>query len=146
LPDGRIGLQLLKTWESLIAVDELQIAVDIKAKADEWHPRLVLHDSYTTAAIAERLRNSGLMIEACVGAQFYTACSTFKDAIDNKRVVHSPDQAELDQQMLNVASSSKDTGWRIVRKKSAGSVAAPIGMAMVVMHLSKPVSEAKVYS
>jgi phage terminase large subunit-like protein len=146
LPDGRIALQLLQTWESLISVDELQIAVDIKKKADEWHPRLVLHDSYTTAAIAERLRNSGVAVEACVGAQFYTACSTFKDAIDNKRVVHSPDQPELDQQMLNVASSSKDTGWRIVRKKSAGSVAAAIGMAMVVMHLSKPVSEAKVYS
>jgi hypothetical protein len=145
LPDGRIALQLLQTWESLIAVDELQIAVDIKKKADEWHPRLVLHDSYTTAAIAERLRNSGLPVEACVGAQFYTACSTFKDAIDNKRVVHAG-QAELDQQMLNVASSSKDTGWRIVRKKSAGSVAASIGLAMTVLHLSQPVSEAKVYS
>jgi phage terminase large subunit-like protein len=145
LPDGRIALQLLQTWESLIAVDELQIAVDIKKKCDEWHPRLVLHDSYTTAAIAERLRNSGVAVEAVVGAQFYTACSTFKDAIDNKRVVHAGQEA-LDQMMLNVASSSKDTGWRIVRKKSAGSVAAPIGMAMVVLHLSKPVSEAKVYS
>jgi phage terminase large subunit-like protein len=145
LPDGRIALQLLQTWESLIAVDELQIAVDIKKKADEWHPRLVLHDSYTTAAIAERLKNSGVAVEPVVGAQFYTACSTFKDAIDNKRVVHAG-QEVLDQQMLNVASSSKDTGWRIVRKKSAGSVAAPIGMAMVALHLSKPVSEAKVYS
>jgi phage terminase large subunit-like protein len=105
----------------------------------------VLHDSYTTAAIAERLRNSGVAVEACVGAQFYTACSTFKDAIDNKRVVHAG-QEVLDQQMLNVASSSKDTGWRIVRKKSAGSVAAAIGLAMTVLHLSKPVSEAKVYS
>jgi phage terminase large subunit-like protein len=85
-------------------------------------------------------------VEACVGAQFYTACSTFKDAIDNKRVVHAGQEA-LDQQMLNVASSSKDTGWRIVRKKSVGgSVAAPIGMAMIALHLSKPVSEAKVYS
>jgi phage terminase large subunit-like protein len=145
LPDGRVALQLLQTWESLIAVDELQIAVDIKKKADEWLPRLVLHDSYTTAAIAERLRNSGVAVEACVGAQFYTACSTFKDAIDNKRVVHAGQEA-LDQQMLNVASSSKDTGWRIVRKKSAGSVAASIGLAMLTLHLSKPVSEAKVYS
>ena len=145
LPDGRIALQLLQTWESLIAVDELQIAVDIKKKVDEWHPRLVLHDSYTTAAIAERLRHSGVAVEACVGAQFYTACSTFKDAIDNKRVVHAGQEA-LDQMMLNVASSSKDTGWRIVRKKSVGgSVAAPIGMAMIALHLSKPVSEAKVY-
>ena len=145
LPDGRIALQLLQTWESLIAVDELQIAVDIKKKCDEWHPRLVLHDSYTTAAIAERLKNSGVAVEAVVGAQFYTACSTFKDAMDNKRLVHAG-QEVLDQQMLNVASSSKDTGWRIVRKKSAGSVAAPIGLAMTVLHLSKPVSEAKVYS
>jgi phage terminase large subunit-like protein len=145
LPDGRIALQLLQTWESLIAVDELQIAVDIKKKCDEWHPRLVLHDSYTTAAIAERLKNSGVAVEPVVGAQFYTACSTFKDSIDNKRVLHAG-QTELDQQMLNVASSSKDTGWRIVRKKSAGSVAAPIGLAMTVLHLSKPVSEAKVYS
>jgi phage terminase large subunit-like protein len=145
LPDGRIALQLLQTWESLIAVDELQIAVDIKKKADEWHPRLVLHDSYTTAAIAERLKNSGVAVEPVIGAQFYTACSTFKDAIDNKRVVHAG-QEVLDQQMLNVASSSKDTGWRIVRKKSAGSVAGPIGLAMVTLHLSKPVSEAKVYS
>ena len=149
LPDGRIGLQLLKTWESLVAVDELQIAVDIKEKADTWHPRLVIHDSYTTAAIAERLTNSGLKLEACVGAQFYTACSTFKDAIDNKRVVHNPheSQTELTTQMLNVASSSRDNGWRIVRKKSMGGpVAAPISMAMLVMHLSKPVGEAKVYS
>ena len=145
LPDGRIALQLLQTWESLIAVDELQIAVDIKKKCDEWHPRLVLHDSYTTAAIAERLKNSGVAVEPVVGAQFYTACSTFKDAMDNKRLIHAG-QEVLDQQMLNVASSSKDTGWRIVRKKSAGSVAAPIGLAMTVLHLSKPVSEAKVYS
>jgi phage terminase large subunit-like protein len=103
-----------------------------------------LHDSYTTAAIAERLKNSGLMVEACVGAQFYTACSTFKDKIDNKLVVHGI-QPELDQQMLNAASSSKDSGWRVVRKKSQGSVAAVIGMAMVTLHLSKPISEAKIY-
>ena len=144
LPDGRIGLALAKTWESLVAVNELQIAVDIKEMADIWHPKLILHDSYTTFAIAERLVNSGLKLESCIGAQFYTACSTFKDAIDNKRVVHGG-QPELDEQMNNVASSSKEHGWRIVRKKSQGSVAAPIGMAMAVMHLSKPISEAKIY-
>jgi phage terminase large subunit-like protein len=144
LPDGRIGLALAKTWESLVAVNELQIAVDIKELADIWHPKLILHDSYTTFAIAERLVNSGLKLESCIGAQFYTACSTFKDAIDNKRVVHGG-QPELDEQMNNVASSSKEHGWRIVRKKSQGSVAAPIGMAMAVMHLSKPISEAKIY-
>lgn len=144
LPDGRIGLALAQTWESLVAVDELQIAVDIKALADKWHPKLILHDSYTTFAIAERLLNSGLRLEPVIGSQFYTACSTFKDAIDNRRVVHGG-QKELDEQMNNVTSSRKDHGWRIIRK-GKGSVAAPIGMAMAVMHLSKPVSEAKVYS
>jgi phage terminase large subunit-like protein len=144
LPDGRIGLALAQTWESLVAVDELKIAVDIKALADIWHPKLILHDSYTTFAIAERLVNSGLKLEPVIGSQFYTACSTFKDAIDNRRVVHGG-QKELDEQMNNVTSSRKDHGWRIIRK-GKGSVAGPIGMAMAVMHLSKPVSEAKVYS
>jgi hypothetical protein len=140
LPDGRIGLALVKTWTSEIAVNELQIAVDIKAEADKWHPKLVLHDSYTTAAIAERLKNSGLMVEACVGAQFYTACSTFKDAIDNKRVVHAG-QDVLDSQMNNCGAKSTDSSWRIVRKASSGPIVAPISLVMLVSKLSQPMSK-----
>ena len=144
LPDGRIGLSLVKTWESDRAIDELKIAVDIKNYCMEWMPKLVLYDKYTGQAIAERLHNSGVMVGDCSGSLFYTACSTFKDAIDNKRVVHG-DQEALNEAMDNVAAKSNDSAWRIVRKKSSGSVAAPIGMAMLALHLTKPVSDAKVY-
>jgi phage terminase large subunit-like protein len=144
LPDGRIGLSLVKTWESDRAIDELKIAVDIKNYCMEWMPKLVLFDKYTGQAIADRLHNSGVMVGDCSGSLFYTACSTFKDAIDNRRVVHG-NQESLNEAMDNVAAKSNDQAWRIVRKKSSGSVAAPIGMAMLALHLTKPVSDAKVY-
>lgn len=144
LPDGRIGLALIKTWESQIAVDELKIAGDIQAYAKTWMPKKILFDKYTTQAIADRLRHSGQVVEDCSGSQFYTACSTFKDAIDNKRVVHGG-QEYLDTAMNNVAAKSNDQAWRMVRKKSMGSITAPIGMAMIVLHMTKPITEAKVY-
>jgi phage terminase large subunit-like protein len=145
LPDGRIGLSLVKTWESDRAVDELKIAVDIKGYCDTWMPRNVLFDRYTGQAIADRLHNSGVKVEDCSGSQFYTACSTYKDFIDNRRVVHG-DQEFLNEAMDNVAAKSMDFGWRIIRKKSGGSVAAPISAAMLVMHLSRPLAEAKIYA
>jgi hypothetical protein len=48
--------------------------------------------------------------------------------------------------MDNVAAKSNDAAWRIIRKKSSGSVAAPISAAMLMLHLTKPLPEAKVYS
>jgi hypothetical protein len=48
--------------------------------------------------------------------------------------------------MDNVAAKSNDQAWRIIRKRSSGSVAAPISAAMLVMHLSKPLQEAKIYA
>lgn len=144
LPSGKVGLSLVQTWESHVAVDELQIAVDVKKWVDLFKPRKVLHDKYTTAAIAERLSTSGVVVEDCSGAQFYTACSTFKDAIDNERVVHAGQEA-FDTQMSNCAAKSNDSAWRIIRKKSAGSVAAPIGAAMLVLHLSKPKSSPQIF-
>ena len=144
LPDGRIGLSLVKTWESDRAIDQLKIAADIKAYCDEWMPKLVLFDKFTGQGIADRLHNSGVKVEDCSGSAFYNACSTFKDCIDNRRIVHGS-QPSLDAAMENVAAKTQDYGWRIVRKKSSGSVAAPIGAAMLALHLSKPMNEAKIY-
>jgi phage terminase large subunit-like protein len=145
LPDGRIGLSLVKTWESDRAIDQLKIAADIKAYCDEWMPKLVLFDKYTGQGIADRLYNSGVKVEDCSGSAFYNACSTFKDCIDNRRIVHGA-QPSLDEAMDNVAAKTQDYGWRIVRKKSSGSVAAPIGAAMLALHLSRPMNEAKIYT
>ena len=145
LPDGRIGLSLVKTWESDRAIDQLKIAADIKAYCDEWMPKLVLFDKFTGQGIADRLYNSGVKVEDCSGSAFYNACSTFKDCIDNRRIVHGS-QPSLDAAIENVAAKTQDYGWRIVRKKSSGSVAAPIGAAMLALHLSKPMNEAKIYT
>ena len=140
LPDGRIGVSLVQTWESPISVDELKIAADIKGWCDQYKPRLVLYDRYSTLAVAERLQNAGVMVETIVGPDFYAACSTLKDAIDNKRVAHAG-QEVLDSQMNNCGAKSTDSSWRIVRKASSGPIVAPISLVMLVAKLSQPLSK-----
>jgi phage terminase large subunit-like protein len=144
LPDGRIGVALVQTWESQISVDELKIAAEIKGWCDSYKPRVVLYDRYTTLAVAERLQKSGVMVETIVGAEFYAACSTLKDQIDNKRVVHAG-QDVLDQQMQNCGAKSTDSSWRLIRKASAGPIVGPIGLAMVVSRLSQPQSTPQIF-
>lgn len=143
LPDGRIGVALVQTWESQISVDELKIAADIKAWCDQYKPRVVLYDRYTTLAVADRLQNSGVMVETIVGAEFYAACSTLKDQIDNKRIVHAG-QDVLDEQMQNCGAKSTDSSWRLIRKASAGPIVGPISLAMVVSRLSQPMSKPQI--
>jgi phage terminase large subunit-like protein len=145
LPDGRIGVALVQTWESQISVDELKIAAEIKGWCDSYKPRVVLYDRYTTLAVAERLQKSGVMAETIVGAEFYAACSTLKDQIDNKRVVHAG-QDVLDQQMQNCGAKSTDSSWRLIRKASAGPIVGPIGLAMVVSRLSQPQSTPQIFA
>jgi phage terminase large subunit-like protein len=144
LPDGRVALSLVKTWESDRPIDEIKVAVDIKAYCDEWMPKQVMFDKYTGQFVADKLFHSGVRVEDCSGSQFYNACSIFKEAMDNKRLVHG-DQEALNLAMDNVAAKSNDAAWRIIRKKSSGSVAAPISAAMLMLHLTKPLPEAKVY-
>jgi hypothetical protein len=145
LPDSRIGVALVQTWESQISVDELKIAAEIKGWCDSYKPRVVLYDRYTTLAVAERLQKSGVMVETIVGAEFYAACSTLKDQIDNKRVVHAG-QDVLDQQMQNCGAKSTDSSWRLIRKASAGPIVGPIGLAMVVSRLSQPQSTPQIFA
>lgn len=145
LPDGKIGFGLLQNWESAVAVDDLKIAADVKKWADEYKPRLVCYDKYTTQSIADRLQKSGVMVEDVSGQKFYQACGDLLDGLVNNRVVHSG-QEELIQQFNNCAAKVNDSAWRIVKRKSAGDVSAPIGVAMVVSKLSQPQSKPQVYS
>ena len=85
------------------------------------------------------------MVETIVGPEFYAACSTLKDSIDNKRIVHGG-QDVLDQQMLNCGAKSTDSSWRLVRKASAGPIVGPIGLAMVVSRLSQPQSTPQIFA
>ena len=144
MPDGKIAIGILETFESQVAVDDLRIAASIKGWADIYRPRIVLFDKYTTASIAERLANAGVVTQDCSGQQFYQACGDLLDGLVNHKVVHNG-QDELIQQFNNCAAKVNDSAWRIVKRKSAGDVSAPISIAMVVSHLMKPQSIPQIY-
>ena len=144
LPDGRIGVGILQTWESAVSVDDLKIAADIKAHADIYRPRQICYDKYTTQSIADKLTNAGCMTQDISGQQFYQACGDLLDGLVNHRIVHNG-QANLIQQMNNCAAKVNDSAWRIVKRKSAGDVSAPIALAMVVSMLMKPQQVAAIY-
>jgi len=137
LPDGRIGIGILETYSSQMAIDELKMAASIKAWCDIYKPRLVCYDKYATQTIADRLTQSGVMCEDVSGQQFYKACGDLLEGLVNHRVVHNG-QAELIQQMNNCAAKVNDSAWRIIKRKSAGDISAPIGLAMVVSKLMLP--------
>jgi phage terminase large subunit-like protein len=145
LPDGRIGIGVLQTWESLVSVDELLIAKDIKAFADIYRPKQILYDKYATQTIADRLTNASQICVDVSGAQFYQACSDLLDATVNQRWVHNG-QDLLITQFSNVAAKNNDSSWRIVKRQSAGSVAIPISVAMAISQLMKPQQVAAIYS
>ena len=145
LPDGRIGIGILETYSSQVAIDELKMAASIKGWADIYKPRLVCFDKYATQTIADRLSNSGVVTEDVSGQQFYKACGDLLEGLVNHRVVHNG-QAELIQQMNNCAAKVNDSAWRIIKRKSAGDISAPIGLAMVVSKLMLPVPKPQIYT
>jgi phage terminase large subunit-like protein len=145
LPDGRIGIGILETYSSQVAIDELKMAASIKGWADIYKPRLVCFDKYATQTIADRLSNSGVMVEDVSGQQFYKACGDLLEGLVNHRVVHNG-QAELIQQMNNCAAKVNDSAWRIIKRKSAGDISAPIGLAMVVSKLMIPTPKPQIYT
>ena len=144
LPDGRIGVGILQTWESAVSVDDLKIAADIKAWADDYRPRQICFDKYATQSIADKLANAGCVVQDISGQQFYQACGDLLDGLVNHRVVHNG-QANLIQQMNNCAAKVNDSSWRIVKRKSAGDISAPISLAMVVSTLMKPQQVARIF-
>jgi len=143
--DGRIGVGILQTWESQVSVDDLKIAAEIKGWADQYRPKMICYDKYTTQSIAERLSNAGQITQDVSGQQFYQACSDLLDGMVNGRVVHNG-QEELIKQMNNCAAKTNDSSWRIVKRKSAGDVSGAISTAMVVHQLTKPQQVAMIYT
>jgi len=137
LPDGRIGIGILETYSSQMAIDELKMAASIKAWCDIYKPRLVCFDKYATQTIADRLLQAGVMCEDVSGQQFYKACGDLLEGLVNHRVVHNG-QVELVAQFNNCAAKVNDSAWRIIKRKSAGDISAPIGLAMCVSKLMLP--------
>ena len=145
LPDGRIGIGILETYSSQVAIDELKMAASIKAWCDIYKPRLVCFDKYATQTIADRLSNSGVIVEDVSGQQFYKACGDLLEGLTNLRVVHNG-QKELIEQFQNTAAKTNDSAWRIIKRRSSGDISAPIGLAMVVSKLMIPQPKPQIYT
>jgi phage terminase large subunit-like protein len=145
LPDGRIGIGILETYSSQVAIDELKMAASIKAWCDIYHPRIVCFDKYATQTIADRLMNSGVVCEDVSGQQFYKACGDLLEGLTNLRVVHNG-QKSLIEQFQNTAAKTNDSAWRIIKRRSSGDISAPIGLAMCVSKLMIPQPKPQIYS
>lgn len=145
LPDGRLGVGILHKWSNDIAVNDLEIAAGIKGYADIWRPRQIMYDKYATQSIADRLANAGQVVEDCSSQNFYQACGDLLDAIVSKRMVHNG-QRDFLEQFDNVAAKVSDSAWRIVKRRSAGDISAPISIAMIIWKLTKPQQVAAIYS
>ena len=144
MPNGKIGVGVMHQWESEVAIDELKVAAEIKDWWDKFRPSMLCYDKYATASIADRLSKSGVKTVDMSGQIFYTACSDLLDAIVNRRIEHTGQEA-LVTSMNNCGAKLTDAGWRIVRRKSAGDVSAAISLAMAVHQLLKPQSKPQVF-
>lgn len=143
-PEGKIGVGVIETYTSEVAIDEIKMASAINEWAMKYRPINIGFDKYATASIAQRLTQSGHKLVDISGQPFYQACGELADALSNLRLVHQG-QPEWVMSMNNCAMKTNDAGWRIVRRKSAGDVTVAIATAMCVHLLSKPISVPQIY-
>jgi phage terminase large subunit-like protein len=142
--DGKIAVGVMETFSSEVAIDEVKMASSIHEWAMKYRPVQIAYDKYATASIAQKLEQSGHKLIDISGQAFYQACGELADSLSNLRLVHSG-QPEWVSSMNNAAAKTNDAGWRIIRRKSAGCVAASISTAMIVHMLSKPISVPKIF-
>jgi phage terminase large subunit-like protein len=142
--DGKIAVGVMETFSSEVAIDEVKMASSIHDWAMKYRPLQIAYDKYATASIAQKLEQSGHKMIDISGQAFYQACGELADSLSNLRLIHSG-QPEWVNSMNNCAAKTNDAGWRIIRRKSAGCVAASISTAMVVHMLSKPISIPKIF-
>ena len=143
--DGKIGVGLMETFSSEVAIDELKMTQAIHDWALKYRPVQIAYDKYATMSIAQKLSQQGHKLIDVSGQAFYQACGELADNLTNMRIVHSG-QPEWVQSMNNCAAKYNDSSWRIIRRKSAGDVTAAISTAMCVHLLSKPISVPMIYT
>jgi hypothetical protein len=73
-----------------------------------------------------------LVTEDVSGQQFYKACGDLLRGIGKSSGLCIMVRQEFIQQMNNCAAKVNDSAWRIIKRKSAGDISAPIGIAMAV--------------
>ena len=140
----KVKLKCLQTWKSEASIDDLKVASDINLHIQRFRPKMLLFDRYTTAGVAARLAHTGLPVMEISGQLFASACDEMLAAMSHNRIEHG-DEYELSESVNSCAMRTTDSGWRIVRRKSAGEVAAAIAAAMVIWYANKPQAIAAIY-
>jgi len=144
LPDDRLGVHLLDTWQADGAIDELQIAGAIAPLARKLQARSIAFDRYTAAGIASRLASVGLPVGDCSGAQFAQACDELLSSMVHGRLVHAGQDTLTEHVLACVKKPVSDGGWRIVRRQSAGPIAAAVALAMATHYALQPLPRADI--
>ena len=140
----KVKLKCLQTWKSEASIDDLKVASDINLHIQRFRPKMLLFDRYTTAGVAARLAHTGVPVMEISGQLFASACDEMLAAMSHNRIQHG-DEYELSESVNSCAMRTTDSGWRIVRRKSAGEVASAICAAMVIWYANKPQAIAAIY-
>ena len=143
--DGdKVKLKCLQTWKSEASIDDLKMASEINDHIKRFRPKMLLFDRYTTAGVAARLAHTGVPVMEISGQLFASACDEMLAAMSHNRIAHR-DEYELSESVNSCAMRTTDSGWRIVRRKSAGEVASAICSAMLIWYANKPQAVAAIY-
>ena len=141
----KVKLKCLQTWNAQSSIDDLRMASEINEHIKRFKPKMLLFDRYTSAGVAARLAHTGVLVTEISGQLFASACDEMLAAMSHNRIEHA-DQYELSESVNSCAMRTTDSGWRIVRRKSAGGeVAAAIASAMVIWYANKPQAVAAIY-
>jgi len=144
LVGDKVKLKCLQTWKSEASIDDLKMASEINEHIKRFRPKMLLFDRYTTAGVAARLAHTGVPVMEISGQLFASACDEMLAAMSHNRIQHG-DEYELSESVNSCAMRTTDSGWRIVRRKSANEVAAAICSAMVIWYANKPQAIAAIY-
>jgi hypothetical protein len=140
-----IAAYLLETWEADGAIDDLAIAGAIAKHARDLNARVVGFDRYTAAGIAARIAQVGLPVADCSGIAFSTACDELLGAMVSGRLQHAGQETLSEHVLSSARKWSSDGGWRIVRRTSAGPIAAAVALAIATHYAIQPLPKAELY-
>ena len=140
-----ISAYVLETWEADGAIDDLAISGAIAKHARALKARVVGFDRYTAAGIAARLASVGIPVADCSGIAFATACDELLGAMVSGRLQHSGQETLTEHVLSSARKATSDGGWRIIRRQSAGPIAAAVALVIATHYAIQPLPRAQLY-
>jgi len=115
-------------------ITEADVAADVLAWVDLWHPRSLGFDPYTSTGIAEAVAHR-VRVQKITGISWYTACGQLWDTVSAGKLVHPGDQDFTDDVL---AAGRRDIGdgiWTMSRRDSHRSIPAATALGRA-LHLA----------